>query len=127
MPELKWDPFDFFYCLEVEPEIEEYGVSYSYEVAKNGLNLTVFVLPYESRIEVSLRQENCERALFSFATHVHGEVRHINDKRGEYLEFTNCLISPLTYSDMSDSFNNINHSWTIELSIKPQIQIRYLD
>ena len=126
---LQWDPFDFFYCLEVEPQFDdEYEINYFYEVKRDGLVLTILVLPWESKIELSLRQENCERALCTFTLQVRGKVRHIHDKRGEYLELSNCLIFPnhTLYSDRNASVSDINQNWRVEISIKPQIQIRYL-
>ncbi len=129
MPELQWDEFDFFYCLEVEPEIEEYEIIYVYKIAKNELILTVVVRPLESYVWLSLQQKGRDAQLIEFAIFVRGKVSYTKDKIGEYLKFENCFIVPSKYSRLvADRFlENEPRSWTIELSIKPHIQIRYLD
>lgn len=129
MPELKWDKFDFFYCLEVEPQVEEYEISYFYEVRRDDLILELTVWPLESVVALSLRQSNSENLLAEFALFVHGNVRHINDKRGEYLEFEKCLMTPLrsSYLEADVIWQQTKPNWRVELLIKPHIQIRYLD
>ena len=129
MPELQWDAFDFFYCLEVEPEIEEYGVSYAYEVRRDELILYLTVRPYESVIDISLYQSVCETPLLDCALFVFGKVRHINDKRSEYLEFADCIIAPrrFAYLETQTLWAAATPTWTVELSVKPRLQIRYLD
>ena len=129
MPELQWDAFDFFYCLEVEPEIEAHGISYFYEVQKESLILLLTVRPLESLIEISLRHAQSNEYLVSFALFVHGKIRHINDKRGDYLEFADCIMAPHRFAHLEADkiWGKVQPNWTVELSIKPRIQIRYRD
>lgn len=83
----------------------------------------------ESLVSLSLRQSQGENLLIEFALFVHGKVRYINDKRGEYLEFQNCLITPCRFwrLDALRIWEAATPNWTVELSIKPRLQIRYLD
>ncbi len=137
MPELQWDEFDFFYCLEVEPQFyDEYKLRYIYKVEKEGLALTVVVRPLDGAIFLSLGQRGSELSLVEFAVLVRGKIRYIRDKRGEYLEFDDCLLMPTTMSHyrlmrppakQADAMDAFQPGWTVQLSIKPQIQIRYLD
>ena len=137
MPELQWDAFDFFYCLEVEPTTDdEYKLRYVYKVEKDELVLTTIVRPLDGVIFLSLGQSKSDAFLVEFAILVRGPIRYIRDKRGEYLEFDNCLLMPTTSSHyrlmrhpatQADAMDNFQPNWTVQLSIKPQIQIRYLD
>ena len=129
MPELKWDAFEFFYCLEVEPEIEEYEISYAYEVRRDGFVLNLTVYPLESLVCLSLYGHDREVPLIELAIFVHGKVRYIKDKRGEYLEFADCILAPCrsSYREEFSVWDKIAPQWTVELSIKPQISIRYQD
>ncbi len=129
MPELQWDELDFMECLEVEPQIEEYEISYFYEVRRDDLILYPTVRPCESVIDISLYQSASETPLLDCALFVFGKVRHINDKRGEYLEFTDCIIAPrrFAYLETQTLRDAATPRWSVKLSIKPRIQIRYLD
>lgn len=118
------------YCLEVEPEIEEYGISYVYEVEKHELKLLVDVRPMESYVCLALYHREGKQPIVEFSLFVRGKVSHINDKSGEYLNFSNCSIVPLlllSHYEIEDLMKNEAPKWTVELSIKPQIKIRYLD
>ena len=130
MPELQWDELDFLECLEVEPQIEdEYKTRYVYKVARAGLILTVVVRSLESYLWLSLQQKESELPLVEFALFVHGNIRYIKDKRGEYLELTDCLLAPrrTSYLKAETIWDVTQPTWTLEISIKPHIQIRYLD
>src|SRR5689334_714935 len=91
MPELQWDELDFLECLETVPEVEEDGVWYSYNVIRGGHRLLVTVLPLESVVELSLFPEQAETPLVEFSLFVRGAIMHVNDKRGEYLEFPDSM------------------------------------
>ena len=129
MPELQWDELDFLECLEVAPEVEEYGISHFYQVQKEGMVLELTVRPLESVVELSLRHAGREEYVVSFALFVHGKIRHINDKRGNYLEFADCLIAPHRFAHLEADrvWGQVLPSWAVELSVKPTIQIRYRD
>jgi len=130
MPELKWNKTDFMECLEVIPQVEDYEVEHFYEVKKNGLVLTVTVWQHESVVFVSLRQQENPAPLVEFALFVREAARYVNDKRGEYLEFQNCIAAPsrFSYQEMGDMFDTakFKHGLTIELAIKPHIQLRHI-
>lgn len=131
MPELKWDETDFLDCLEVFPEKdEEFYLSYVYEVRKHGMALTVVVWPWESFVLLSLRQQEMKAPLFEVTLAVRERVRYVKDKRGDYLEFQDCIILPKisSYYSGNDVFDRSRFSYgvTLQLTIKPHIQIRYV-
>lgn len=90
------------------------------------LHLTV--LPLESVVEVSLYYGESQFPMLDYALFVHGKIRHISDKRGEYLELTDCLIAPHRAALQAETIWEVTQpSWTVELAVKPCIQIRYRD
>ena len=129
-PELRWDETDFLDCLEVFPEIDEdFYLSYVYKVTKLGMVLTVVVWPLESLVSMSLRQQEMQASLIEVALCVRGSVRYIKDKRGDYLEFPDCVFLPNITSPqlVEDAFDRTISSCgaTLQLAIKPHIQIRH--
>lgn len=128
MPELQWDELDFLECLEVVPQVEEYGISYSYEVHRDSLRLLVTVWPMESAVQWTLWQASIETPLLDFALFVRGAVRHINDKRGEYLEFQDCVVAPNRFwqIEAGDVFDSGNFAGlTAEIGVKPHIRFHF--
>jgi hypothetical protein len=125
---MKWDETDFLDCLEVFPEIEEDDVSYAYKVMKNGMVLTVVVWPWESLVLMSLRQQEMETSIIEILLCVREGVRYIKDKRGNYLEFQDCVFLPVGASHqlVEDAFDKtrFGNGAMVQLTIKPHIQIR---
>jgi hypothetical protein len=130
MPNLQWDELDFLECLEVVPEVEEDGISYTYDVQRGDFRLLVTVRPLESVVECTLWQQEVEASLFDFDVYVRGRVRHINDKRGEYLEFQDSIVVPdrFWYVEAGDLFSpeRFALSVTLALRIKPSISLRFV-
>ena len=130
MPELRWNATDFTECLQVIPEVEDFEVEHSYTVEKDGLALTITVWQHESVVCVSLRQAEITVPLAVFVLFVREAVQYINDKRGEYLEFRDCIIAPsrFSYPTMGDMFdkNKFTRGLTVQLAIKPNVQIRHI-
>lgn len=87
MPELVWNETDFIACLEVLPEIEEYGISYAFRVLRHGLRLELTVYPYDSDIYITLYREGIQPPVLDMKLLDCGGTRYVNDERGEYLEF----------------------------------------
>lgn len=128
MPQLDWDETDFMECLEVIPTVEDYEVKHVYEVNKDGLSLLVCVWQLESVVGLSLRQHDGDELLTEFALFVRGAVRYVNDKRGEYLEFSDVVVAPNRFSFSGSAFDKtrLSHGLVIHLQAKPHIQIRYV-
>jgi len=128
MPQLKWDETEFLECLEVTPEIDEYEVQHMYEVEQHGLVLTATVWQYESVICLSLRQQAMNEPLVEFTLFVRDGIRYVKDKRGEYLEFQDCIVAPsrFSYIEIGDVFDKtkFDHGLTLQLATKPHLQIR---
>ena len=130
MPDLKWIETDFMECLKVIPEVEDYEVERVYKVEKNGLILAVTVWQYESVVCISLRQQENTAPLTEFALFVREAIQYIHDKRGEYLEFRDCIIAPsrFSYLEMGNMLDRtkFNRGSTVQLAIKPHVQIRHI-
>lgn len=128
MPELIWDETDLVACLEVIATIEEYG-NYYYEVKQDILLLAVSIWPYESVVAVSLSQTGDAKPLISFTLVVRDSIRYVKDKRGEYLEFKNCVIVShrFYYTEVKDIFDQTKFTddLVMEMSIKPHICVKF--
>jgi hypothetical protein len=85
----------------------------------------------ESVIQASLFRGKSDNALFTFAAYVKGEVRFINDVRGRYIDFENCIIAPsrFWYIQAGNPFDQQRFpiSVTIRLEIDPDIRIAFAD
>lgn len=106
MTKLKWNEIDFMDCLEVFPEVEEDGLIHLYKVTKDDITLTVVVRQFESLILLSLSQQGMKTPLTEFA-----------------------LIVPSHFSYPSDDVfdkKKFNSGLTLQVAIKPHIQIRYV-
>ncbi len=131
MPQLRWNDTDFLDFFAVEPTVEEHAVSHSYELERDGLRLLFTLWQLESVIQASLFRENAETALFSFAAYVRGEARFINDRRGRYIDFEDCIVAPNRFwcIQSGDPFDQQRFpiSVTIQLAVDPDIRIGFVD
>ncbi len=131
MPPLQWNETDFLDFFNVDPAVEDYFVSYNYEVERHGLRLLLTLWQFESVIQASLFRDQSHTALFTFAAYVRGEVRVINDKRGRYIDFEDCIIAPdrFWYMQAGDPFDSQRFpmSVTVQLVIEPDIHIAFLN
>src|SRR5688572_9093968 len=121
MPQLRWNETDFLDFFAVEPTIDDYAVSHNYEIESDGLRLLFTLWQFESVIQTSLFRSQAEDALFSFAAYVRGEARFINDQRGRYIDFEDCIVAPnrFWYIQTGDPFDRerFPNSVTIRLAI----------
>lgn len=131
MPQLRWDDIDFLDFFAVEPAVEDYGASHSFEVERNGIRLLFTLWQLESVIQASLFRGQSDNALFTFAAYVRGEARVINDVRGRYIDFENCIIAPsrFWYIQAGNPFDQQRYpiSVTIRLETDPDLRIVFGD
>ena len=131
MPQLKWNETDFLECFAVEPAAEDYGTSFNYEVERVGLRLLFTVWQHESAIQASLFRTDSETALYTWAAYVRGSARFVNDQRGRYLEFEDCIIAPdrFWYIQSGDVFNRnrFPHSVTVTVAVDPDIHVAFIN
>lgn len=131
MPQLKWNQLDFLECFSVAPIVEDYATSYNYEAERNGLRLLFTVWEMESVIQASLFRLSSEKALSTWAAYVRGEVRLIDDDRGRYLEFEDCIVAPnrFWYLEAGDVFDKSRFpfSVTITVAIDPDFHIAFVN
>lgn len=126
MPQLRWDETDFLDCLEVFPTIEEYETEHVYDVKKGELLLRVKVEQYDSHVILSLRQACDAEPAIVYSFYVRDGVEYVKDKRGTYLEFKGCFYTTYRspYLDYTTAELETALGSTIQICIKPQIQIR---
>lgn len=131
MPQLEWNEFDFLDCFAVEPIAADYATSFNYEVERDGLRLLFTVWPHESVIQASLFRTDSETALNTWAAYVRGVARLVDDQRGRYLEFEDCIIAPdrFWYIQSGDVFNRdrFPHSVTVTVAVDPDIRVAFIN
>jgi hypothetical protein len=129
MPQLSWNELDFLDFFAAEPIVEDYAVSHNYEIEREGLRLLLTLWQLESVIQASLFRSKAETPLFTFAAYVRGDARFINDKRGRYIDFEDCIVATnrFWYIQAGDPFDQQRFpiSVTIRLAIDPDIQIGF--
>jgi hypothetical protein len=114
---LVWNETDFASCLEVLPEVEEYGVSYRYQVEKHGMRLELTVFPYARDVYITLHCNGVDRPVIDFRMIDCSGTRYVNDTRGEYLEFAPAQVWP-------DRFcSDFVIPMGVRLSVKPSISL----
>jgi hypothetical protein len=130
LPQLDWDETDFMICLEAVPEVKEYGVQHLYRVEKHGIALVVIVRQLESLVWLSLRQVDSVAPLIEFDLYVRGGVKYVNDKRGEYLELSDCLLTPTrctSFWSEGEFEKRLGTGHHVRLTVKPGVQIAFVD
>lgn len=55
MSQFSWEPLDFLDALGVVPVEGEYGVSYSYSLDRDPLNLSLTIWPFDCDVELAIR------------------------------------------------------------------------
>ena len=125
MPELQWDSQEFLEVLGEPSHLEEYGCSYSYSLARDGLSLLLTLWPYESVVHLSLYREGDERPIIGFALVIRGGVRRRREKWGEWLEFSDCVIVPdcFYYLKAEGAFDTVAPGLAVELAVTPDLRI----
>jgi hypothetical protein len=83
----EWNPTDVLAILEAIPEVEEYEISFTYNVTRDGLRLHLVIRPYDRTVIVELYREGFIRPAFAARILDCPGCRAVNDARGEYLEF----------------------------------------
>src|SRR4249920_2873053 len=101
MRDLKWKELAVVECLGVLAVFDEDDVVYRFQVERDGLVLEVDICAYDSSVEIRLYKSRSEVPLFDTTFFVRGEIRHINEKDVSWLEFSDCLIAPITFDEDS--------------------------
>ena len=82
-----WDETDFVACLEAIPEVEEYGVSHRFLVAKDGLRLELTVFRYAGDVFISLYRDEIARPIVDLRLTNCSGAAYDRDEIGEYIDF----------------------------------------
>lgn len=131
MPELIWEPLDFYTVLEVEPETDEYQLKYTYDVEREAEILQVRVWPLYSSIEVEWSFTEPRPLHFSWTFYVRGGAVRVRQKEaGEYLLWRDVILVPHPRRSYASLFGGKQPpgellSMDVSLRIKPQIDLRF--
>lgn len=131
MPQLRWNDTDFLDFFAVEPTVEDYAVSHTYEIERDGLRLLFTLWQLESVIQASLFRGKSDNALFTFAAYVRGEARFIHDVSGRCIDFEDCIVAPNRFWHLraGNPFDQQRFpiSVTIRLATDPDLRIAFAD
>ena len=125
--QLQWEELDLLQGLEVVPT-EEQGGNWHYRVPLKGLLLLLSLWPDSGMVDVTLVQTDTESVLLDLTVAVRGRIRYNNDKRGEYLEFADCvLVGRVVHSEeqLDAAFSPNLLGRTMLLAIKPQVSVLF--
>ncbi|WP_426493160.1 hypothetical protein [Hymenobacter sp. 102] len=121
MRQLQWDELDLLQGLEVVPTENDNG-GLQFEVTEAGLKLLVTLWPHAGVVDVTLVHQATRAILLDFTVAVRGRIRYNNDKRGQYLEFPDCvLVSRISFSLEQDeaAFNPNTFGRPMLLAVRP--------
>ncbi|MBG8552900.1 hypothetical protein [Hymenobacter guriensis] len=125
--QLQWDELDLLQGLEATPTPGENG-SYRYRVQQQDLQLRVSLWPEHGMVDVTLFSTASRAILLDLTVAVRGRIRYNNDKRGEYLEFADCLlVSRLLASDeqLEAAFSPNTPGRPMVLTVKPTLSVLF--
>jgi hypothetical protein len=124
--QLQWDELDMLQGLEVIPVVYQDGTGQQYRVEKDGLLLLLSLWPANGIVDVTLTQPATAAILFDVRVAVRGAVRYNNDKRGEYLEFPDCvLISRLGFGEEEGAFSPNLIGRSMLVSVRPHMSVLF--
>ncbi|GAB2950857.1 hypothetical protein GCM10027048_15170 [Hymenobacter coalescens] len=124
---LQWEELDLLQGLEVIPT-EGLGGNWHYRVQCDDLLLLVSLWPDSGMVDVTLARTGTETVLLDLTVAVRGRIRYNNDKRGQYLEFADCvLVGRVVHSEeqLEAAFSPNLIGRTMLLAIKPQVSVLF--
>lgn len=118
---LRWDEYEFIEFFGVLPQHEEdYGISDTFCVERDGLRLLVSVFQYEKEIDITLYQSSIETPFFNTT------IRNIIDLR--FLKYPKGLDAlEIVYS--AKQYNRARDGWTenmvLHIEVLPHLNLKY--
>ena len=114
---LVWDKTDFLGYLQVEPEVGEYEAEYRYKVSQLPLRLLLSVFHYAGDVYITVFCDPIEWAVVDVAIRDCPGARVVNDKRGNYIEFSAANVFGRRYDGESVV------PYGVRLFVRPQIRV----
>lgn len=125
--QLQWDELDLLQGLEGVPTAGENG-SFRYRVQQEALQLRVSLWPEHGMVDLTLFDTQTKAILLDLTVAVRGRIRYNNDKRGEYLEFADCLIVSrllATEEQLEAAFSPNILGRPMLLTVKPHLSVLF--
>lgn len=117
MPEFVWNEYEFIECLGVMPEVDEYSVSHTFKVERDGLRLELNVSQYDGDVYLYLYREGVGPPVFKMWLVDCEGVRYVRDKGGDFLEFAPAKSFGSRYDERSPA------SFGFRVSVDPHIRV----
>jgi hypothetical protein len=125
--QLQWEELDLLQGLEAIPTSDDNG-GLHFRVRHDGLMLLVSLWPDLGLVDLTMVQTATEAILLDLTVAVRGRIRYNNDKRGEYLEFADCvLVSRIALSNeqVDAAFSPNLLGRTLLLSVRPHVSVLF--
>jgi hypothetical protein len=87
MPEFSWEPLDFLDALGVIPIEEEDGISYSYQVDRSPLTVSLMIWPLAGDVELAVRCAGVSTPIVLLNLLNSPGARVVSAKDGKFIEF----------------------------------------
>lgn len=114
---LVWNPYDVLACLETVPVVEEYEISHTYTVSRDGIQLELAIHQYAGDVSIRLVRDGWPTPLFKMVLTDCPGCRYVNDQRGEYLEFAPARSFGHRYD------GNMLIPFGVRLAVKPNVSV----
>lgn len=126
MSGLPFDELDFLEFFGALPEIDQEWNRFTYLTTKNGLILDFTICAWRRSVTLSLGRFDSPKPLVSFTVLVRGMVRRRQEKWGEYLEFTDCVLSDESaYLPPAGDAPSPTDIMTLVVFVEPDFRIQF--
>jgi hypothetical protein len=106
---------DIISCLGVPPTWK--GYAQCFVVQKDGLTLELTIDTYFD-VVISIHRDGIECPIISITLAHCADIRHVDDQRGEYLEFV------LSTTESPETDVDLAATWRVTLTAKPSISLK---
>lgn len=125
--ELQWEELDLLQALEMVPVDNDNG-GVECRVDQHNLTLHLTLWPHAGVVDLTLVEQSSKAVLLDFTVAVRGRIRYNNDKRGQYLEFPDCvLVSRISVSSEQDeaAFSPNTFGRPMLVAVHPRLSVLF--
>lgn len=117
MPALVWNPVDFLDVLETVPLEGEYGISFTYRMARSNFVLEMAIFPLVGDVSILITCGQQEQPVLKMNLLDCPAARVVHDKRGTHIEFAGANAFTGRFDESSAA------PFGFRLQVKPFVQI----
>jgi hypothetical protein len=125
MRDLKWNELDVIECLGALSVFDEENVIHRFVTERDEFVLEVDICAYNSFVEVRLNKSRSRIPVFDTSFFVLEGIRHIKEKDLSWLEFSDCLVAPVTFDEESFAPRSSKTYASFQIQMLPQFRLRF--